>query len=103
MSYEIKDGRKIGVTSMVMLFLNLALAKYLLLVPSYLVNEVGTSAWLALLIKGASAAAVFAFFAFLYRPYVSLGLGEVSRRALGGFFGGTVNLILAAAVLRRGA
>ncbi|MGN1098024.1 MAG: GerAB/ArcD/ProY family transporter, partial [Clostridia bacterium] len=90
------SDRKVGVASMVMLFLNLSLAKYLLVVPSFLVGDVGNSAWMVLILNGIWTAVLFAVIAALYKPYANMGLGEVSRRTFGKFLGGAVNVITAA-------
>lgn len=88
---------------MVFIFLNLSLAKYLLVVPSFLVQEAGNSAWLVLILKGLGALVLFAAVAALYHPYVELGFGEVTRRAAGKFLGGAVNILLSAVIITRGA
>ncbi len=98
-----KTDRRLGVISMTLLFINLSLAKYLLVLPSLIVREVGNSAWITQLLKGAAALGLFAAFAALYKPYTELGLGEVNRRALGKFFGGTLNVALSAMIIIRGA
>lgn len=98
-----KNDRKLGVASIVLLFLNLSLAKYLLVVPSFVVQEVGNSAWMVLLLSGISGAGLFAVLAALYKPYTELGLGELSRRAMGKYFGGVLNIVMAGIILVRGA
>lgn len=96
-------NRKVGAASMVMLFLNLSLAKYLLVVPSFMVDRVGNSAYIVLILKGLGASVLFAAAAALYKPHTQTGLGELSRQSFGKFFGGIVNALAAAVMLVRGA
>lgn len=96
------ESRKIGPWSMVFLFLNLSLAKNLLVVPSYYVDSIGNGAWIAVLLKGPAAALMFTAIAALYRPYTALGLGEVNQRTFGRLFGGILNIIIASFIIVRG-
>ncbi len=98
-----KIDRRLGVISMTLVFVNLSLAKYLLVLPSFIVQEAGNSAWIVQILKGAAALGLFAVLAALYKPYTGLGLGEVNRRALGKFFGGVLNVALSAVIILRGA
>ncbi len=100
---ETAEVRKIGPWSMIFLFLNLSLAKNLLVVPSYYASDMGNSAWIAALLKGLAAGLMFTAIAALYRPYTALGLGEVNRRAFGKLFGSIFNIIIAAFIIVRGA
>lgn len=97
------SDKKLGTASMVFIFLNLSLAKYLLVVPSFIVQNTGNSAWMVLILKGIAALVLFAAVAALYRPYVELGFGEVTRRAAGKLLGGVLNFLLAAVIITRGA
>lgn len=87
---------------MILLFLNLSLAKYLLIVPSFFVQRLGNSAWIAIILKGIFASLMFLLISALYKPYVSLGFGELCRKALGKYIGGAVSIIIAAVILVRG-
>lgn len=93
---------KIGPASMVLLFLNLTLAKYLLVVPSFIVSKTGNSAWMVLLIKGVAAEALFILFAWLYKPFVSQGFAQTSKLALGAPVGTAVNILTAVMLAVRG-
>ncbi len=94
---------KAGTASMVFVFLNLSLAKYLLVTPSFIVNDAGSGAWLVPILKGLAALAVFAVFAALYRPYTEWGFAELTERAAGRLLGGGVNILIAAMAITRGA
>ncbi len=95
-------GKKIGPASTAILFLNLSMAKYLLVLPYFMVSEVGNSAWLVILAKGIAAIGLFLVIAALYKPYVGLGLGQLTRRALTGPVGSVLNVIIAGLMLVRG-
>lgn len=97
------DVRKAGTASMVFIFLNLSLAKYLLVAPSFLVQDAGSGAWIVLILKGIAALALFAVIAALYKPYAEWGFGELTQRAAGKFVGGAVNILISAFIITRGA
>ncbi|MCH5186783.1 MAG: GerAB/ArcD/ProY family transporter [Oscillospiraceae bacterium] len=98
-----RSDHRIGVPSAVLVFLNLSLAKFLLIVPSFIVQEVGNSAWIVILLNGALSIGVFALIAVLYKPYVALGLGGMNMCSVGKFLGGAVNLVLVGIIITRGA
>ncbi len=95
-------GKKIGPASTAILFLNLAMAKYLMVLPHFMVSEVGNSAWIVIFLKGLAAIGLFLLIAALYKPYVGMGLGELTRRALTSPLGGALNFIIVCVMLVRG-
>ncbi len=97
-----KSDKKIGVASMSILFFNLALAKYLLVLPYFMVSATGSAAWIAVLLKGLASIALFLLVSALYKPYVGLGLGRLNREALGRPIGNIFNVILVGIMLIRG-
>lgn len=97
-----ENAQKIGTLSMIFLFLNLTLAKYLLVIPSFFVQKLGNSAWMAIILKGIFATLMFLLIAVLYKPYTGMGLGELSRRALGKYIGGAVNIAITSIIVLRG-
>ena len=96
------NDKKIGVASLTILFFNLAMAKFMLMVPFFAVKGAGNSAWMIFLLKGVAALLIFAAAAALYKPYMGLGLGTLSRESLGKFLGGAVNLIIVTVMTVRG-
>ena len=98
-----RNDKKIGVWSMILVALNLSLAKYLLLVPSFIVQEVGNSAWIVTILKGVASVVIFAVVSVLYRPYVEMGLGELACCSTGRFIGGVINAVLAGLIIARSA
>ncbi len=96
------SDRKIGAASLSILFFNLTLAKYLLVLPYFMVGATGSAAWIAILLKGLASVPLFLAAAALYRPYVGLGLGELTRRALGRPVGGALDVLVAGVMAVRG-
>lgn len=97
-----QSAEKIGTLSMIFLFLNLSLAKHLLVVPSFFTERIGNAAWIAVVLKGIFASLMFLAIAALYKPYSSMGLGELNRRTFGKYFGGALNLSVATIITLRG-
>ncbi len=97
-----KNDRKIGAASLSILFFNLALAKYLLVLPYFMVSAAGSAAWIAILLKGLASLLLFLAVSALYKPYVELGLGGLTRKTLGSAVGGALNVLLAAVMAVRG-
>lgn len=96
------NDKKIGVASLSILFFNLALAKYLLVLPYFMVGATGSAAWIAILLKGLASLALFLAVSALYRPYVELGMGRLSREALGRPIGSVMNVAVVGVMLVRG-
>ena len=96
------NDKKIGAASLTILFFNLAMAKFMLMIPYFVIKETGNSAWMVMILKGVLAVLMFAAVAALYKPYLGLGLGTLSREALGKVLGGIVNVIIVTVMVIRG-